>query len=691
MYGPAPERPRKTSIVRSRTGCKPCRRRRKKCDEVRPCCSRCRDNEEQCWYDDASFEFRNANQWAAIQVKKVRGDRLDIKSASTPSPHRHSSQSQTSSSSEPGILPVEESSISPASIETETALTPSLFTSESPTVWDSPIPDSALLGGASNEIQLRASGQLHKSFDPESDLFLHGPLTPGLSCHQLSSTDRRYLSHFVHHVVQIMPANQHTMLSLVSGSVPALQAAMAIGAASLANLQGKYSMNSPKLSDDDYSWTSNRCHKIHALDYAGRSLSTIAYAHHRSVAASGIGTLIATHIMLSLVELELGTFEGLRWYLNIADHLVFDNYKTLLESNQGRKVLRGVVNTRALQRFLAGPVGPVSRDLESPMGRFWLGVENEVSLGRHRVQTISYAVSSTLERLCLLTTMRHCRNSPTLLFRTVAKHLQQFTNSGHIFRNGIQASEADLEAACSDCVAEIRALSDEILCLPAPEGLPLPQATDDGCEMVANSYGENSWPSGDQIKPLRFGSHEEAMRAAEYVSCRLMCDASVVLSITNPSAGVEGEDSDGPATMILSAMPWLHLLVRIALGLDLSSCVNRNTYRRGICGMLLHSAIRCLSPDVCLLLEGLLDRLIVRGCTWEDTTFPSVLSVSTVRAVRSQLERGRIVLFLSTVKRDFDARFTIKAHRMTRTLLMHGWEAGGRDAFDENLPLDDFA
>jgi hypothetical protein len=593
---------------------------------------------------------------------------VDIKSASTVTPHRHSSRSQTSSSSEPtsGILPVEESSISPASIETETALTPRLFTSEPPTIWDSPIPDGALLVGASNEIQLRASGQLHKSFDPESDLFLHGSLTPGLPCHQLSSTDRRYLSHFVHHVVQIMPANQDTMLSLVSGSVPALQAAMAIGAASLANLQGKYSMNTPKLSDDDYSWTSDRCHKIHALDYAGRSLSTIAHAHHRSVAASGIGTLIATHIMLSLVELELGTFEGLRRYLNIADHLVFDNYRALLASDQGRKVLRGVVNTRALQRFLAGPVGPVSR--ESPMGRFWLGVENEVSLGRHRVQTISYAVSSTLERLCLLTTMRHCRNSPTLLFRTVAKHLQQFTNSGHIFRNGIQASEADLEAACSDCVAEIQALSDEILRFPPPEGLPLPQANDNGCEMVA--YGENSWPSGEQIKPLRFASHEEAMRAAEYVSCRLMCDASVVLSVTNPLSGVEGEGEDGPATMILSAMPWLHLLVRIALGLDLSSCV---------------------SPHVCLLLEGLLDRLIVRGCTWEDTTFPSVLSVSTVRAVRSQLERGRIVLFLSTVKRDFDARFTIKAHRMTRTLLMHGWEAGGRGAFDENLPLDDFA
>ncbi|KAJ6012419.1 hypothetical protein N7522_002774 [Penicillium canescens] len=41
MYKPAPPRPKKTDIVRSRDGCKSCRRRRTKCDEKKPTCETC--------------------------------------------------------------------------------------------------------------------------------------------------------------------------------------------------------------------------------------------------------------------------------------------------------------------------------------------------------------------------------------------------------------------------------------------------------------------------------------------------------------------------------------------------------------------------------------------------------------------------------------------------------------------------
>ncbi|KAH6877204.1 hypothetical protein B0T10DRAFT_520753 [Thelonectria olida] len=41
MYGPAPPRRQKTHITRSRTGCRSCRERRKKCDEKKPACTSC--------------------------------------------------------------------------------------------------------------------------------------------------------------------------------------------------------------------------------------------------------------------------------------------------------------------------------------------------------------------------------------------------------------------------------------------------------------------------------------------------------------------------------------------------------------------------------------------------------------------------------------------------------------------------
>lgn len=58
MYAPAPPRPKKTSIVRSRTGCKGCRERRTKCDEVRPVCGTCARLKTACKQFNPKFEFR---------------------------------------------------------------------------------------------------------------------------------------------------------------------------------------------------------------------------------------------------------------------------------------------------------------------------------------------------------------------------------------------------------------------------------------------------------------------------------------------------------------------------------------------------------------------------------------------------------------------------------------------------------
>ncbi|KAL4914606.1 hypothetical protein BDW62DRAFT_213369 [Aspergillus aurantiobrunneus] len=41
MYGPVPPRPKKTSIIPSRNGCKSCRERRTKCDKQKPSCGTC--------------------------------------------------------------------------------------------------------------------------------------------------------------------------------------------------------------------------------------------------------------------------------------------------------------------------------------------------------------------------------------------------------------------------------------------------------------------------------------------------------------------------------------------------------------------------------------------------------------------------------------------------------------------------
>ncbi|KAE8403630.1 hypothetical protein BDV37DRAFT_249442 [Aspergillus pseudonomiae] len=59
MYKPAPPRPRKTNIIRSRNGCKSCRDRRTKCDEQKPTCGTCARLDKRCEYVQPVLKFQN--------------------------------------------------------------------------------------------------------------------------------------------------------------------------------------------------------------------------------------------------------------------------------------------------------------------------------------------------------------------------------------------------------------------------------------------------------------------------------------------------------------------------------------------------------------------------------------------------------------------------------------------------------
>ncbi|PYH37685.1 Zn(II)2Cys6 transcription factor domain-containing protein [Aspergillus neoniger CBS 115656] len=60
MYKPAPPRPKKTNIIRSRNGCQSCRSRRTKCDERKPTCGTCARLEKICEYARPAFKFQIA-------------------------------------------------------------------------------------------------------------------------------------------------------------------------------------------------------------------------------------------------------------------------------------------------------------------------------------------------------------------------------------------------------------------------------------------------------------------------------------------------------------------------------------------------------------------------------------------------------------------------------------------------------
>ncbi|KAK6814671.1 hypothetical protein RU639_009807 [Aspergillus parasiticus] len=79
MYKPAPPRPRKTNIIRSRNGCKSCRNRRTKCDEQKPICGTCARLNKSCEYVQPMLKF---------QVITVQNPKGLLSTYNTPSKER---------------------------------------------------------------------------------------------------------------------------------------------------------------------------------------------------------------------------------------------------------------------------------------------------------------------------------------------------------------------------------------------------------------------------------------------------------------------------------------------------------------------------------------------------------------------------------------------------------------------------
>ncbi|KAJ6115309.1 hypothetical protein N7486_001087 [Penicillium sp. IBT 16267x] len=98
-----PDRQRATRIVRVRTGCWSCRRRKKKCDEVRPTCGGCMRNDLSCQWptvpgknsDPASHVSRISEERCSSPLKVIE----EFKPTRSPSPASSHRQSSVSSSS----------------------------------------------------------------------------------------------------------------------------------------------------------------------------------------------------------------------------------------------------------------------------------------------------------------------------------------------------------------------------------------------------------------------------------------------------------------------------------------------------------------------------------------------------------------------------------------------------------------
>ncbi|KAF5615063.1 hypothetical protein F25303_13879 [Fusarium sp. NRRL 25303] len=93
MYGPAPPRPKKTRICRSRDGCYTCRRKHRKCDLTKPSCSNCTRNGLNCEGYDLRLTWLPASLGTGDNPQRPKRRASPERNKSPPSIHPNAATS----------------------------------------------------------------------------------------------------------------------------------------------------------------------------------------------------------------------------------------------------------------------------------------------------------------------------------------------------------------------------------------------------------------------------------------------------------------------------------------------------------------------------------------------------------------------------------------------------------------------
>lgn len=719
------------------------------CDESKPDCMRCERSGKACWYGSPDLRWLDATSWAAVKSKRARGEDVKVhpvqiaEPTCSPDPPQTDSQTtrgrdgslpQGSESSALGIsstdginnchqLAVSEKSFlelvasenftadsTSGSLEDSTLYTPGTYgliwgdegsaslkyrrtmdLNEDPSNASRSdlLDDSVLLTHyASHELPelsrlvsvLKPPSSCQHAAGPqqwlatktspitEHDYF---PLSLGLQDTSLSATSRKYLTHFATHVTGLLPRSMEPVRGFLVGSDIALCAAIAVGAAHMANLHGKYTTRFR--TGGTHLWVPDVGHRVTAFRYVGNALSLAAKRHSPDVAV-----LVLAQILLSFVELELGTFDGLRRYLHSIDDLVYENQHDLLTCPNGSSLLGVVSDCRSFHRFMCGPW--TTQPPLSKVDRFWARLESRSVSEEALLQKIGSDALLMLNRLSLFESLRHSLVRPHHIRDRLIDIISPWLIPEH---KSNAWSESEIVHGHHMACVGMELLSKQAGRCRTPRGI----LCSGGCEYFdISSQADDPADTPDRLNsktgPLRFESHESAMRVADYAFSQMICDEEIVRKIVSPRG----------SPTCFKARRWLEVLMRISKGLDMSTCLQRNTYRRGILSMLFQGAVLTGNAKALDLIQKYYKDANISDRAWEDPTFPTRQTAPVIELVKDQLKQNRKILLASWLEQACDTKATIKSTQpMPISLVLYGMEASGQPFGEcvllDNLPL----
>ncbi|PYH91870.1 hypothetical protein BO71DRAFT_401032 [Aspergillus ellipticus CBS 707.79] len=183
----------------------------------------------------------------------------------------------------------------------------------------------------------------------------------------------------------------------------------------------------------------------------------------------------------------------------------------------------------------------------------------------------------------------------------------------------------------------------------------------------------------DGATNIHFHSHDAALNYAYYVVARIMqCTGVLQLLHSQSTALQDGREED----------LWAQTLVQIAQGIDMQTCVTRNSYTIGFSGLLLAGILRCRILSIGLEIQHWLQTLSDLHPT-EEGAFPVYQTLSVVKVINQLRMVGRDVFAVTQPVDDGGGNPKVTAYnsQSIRSLLFHGRYRGRDCLFEECITL----
>ncbi|KAE8380482.1 hypothetical protein BDV26DRAFT_257403 [Aspergillus bertholletiae] len=305
MYKPAPQRQKKTNIVRSRSGCKACRQRRVKCDEKKPSCSACMRRGKKCEAITPNLDFRTSIVLATEQHAVRHPKRLKVVYVKDTPIHSTVAGNEANDA----IL----NGVSDDSNRSE----------DVPTFVPRRMSDGLVSIGQS------------ASQSPVLSSLLPLPSPIQRRCLYRSGCELFYLTYWENSCARSLPIFFRQIASMANRHATLMQALLALSAC---NMSRSSPEGGGEVSSTQVTYRPRREYLLSSQHYYGSAVEQIARSIRRNSLGSPLHTL-AVLVLFCYFESSMGNFAGFSCHADGIDTLIQTHFTTIASDHLGPELI----------------------------------------------------------------------------------------------------------------------------------------------------------------------------------------------------------------------------------------------------------------------------------------------------------------------------------------------------------------